>query len=332
MLSLLNTIFAKTPATGNDPGGSGEPASLPADKGNQGQGGALNSDAVQISRKEYQDLLSLKGYHTSFQSNVDKRITEYEQRIADYEEQLRQRGEVQSPPQKSALEQILEKASNNGNDNVFGDEGGNNIAFLTQALQALQSDVNSQLSSHNNEIQRLNKELQNTKNESLNASRTTQRKSNIDSAMNVKINKLMDENKISYDEAIDYAIAEEDVLAKYVQAQSADDNTIGTNYVDETLGAVRQLAKKMNELEKHKLTVEQAKAERESKIDALLEGDKKQPERIIIDMNKEQQRADYGLSQPMKGESKEDFLYRQIRERTEKLQSQHKAPVSTGFK
>jgi len=328
LFDLLNTVFCRTPAIGNDPDGSGEPASLPPNEGNQGQGGALNSDVVQISKKEYQDLLSQKGLLSAVHSRADRERDLYEKQIATYERQLSKPEAAQL--QASALEQLLEKASNNDDDNLFGD---NNTGFMKQAFQALQSDINTQLSGFQNEVQRLNEELQNTKNESLNASRTTRRKANIDSAMNEKIMRLMNDYNITRDEAIDYSIMEEDALAKYVQTQSADDNVIGQSYVDETLGAVRALGQKLNEFDTHKKTVERTKQERERKLNALIDGDTK-PDRVIVDINKTEQIKDYGWPQPMKGESQSDFLYRMARVETDKLQAQRKNnnPAPTGFK
>ena len=329
LLDLINTLFCRTPAAEGDSSASGAPASAPAGEGNRGQGGALNSDVVEISKKEYQDILSQLGYHKAFQSNVDKRIAEYEKQIEELRTALSQQN-GNKPPQKSALEQILERQGNNGDDDLLEDTQG--VNFMKQAFQALQSDLNSKLVGFQDEIKRLNSELENTRNENINASRTTTRKLNIDNAMNEKISRLMSEYNISRNDAIDYLLAEEDVLSKYTAAQSGDDNSIGSNYVDDTLGAVRDLAKRMNELETHKNETETKRKEREAKIDALLEGDKS-PSTIVVDLHQEDKRKDMGLTPQRDGEDFQAYISRQLREQTAKKQAERgRVSTATGFK
>ena len=329
---LLQILFAETPTSEPDSGGTSEPASSSTDKGTPAQGGA-SSDVMQLSKKEYADLVSAKGLLSSIHSQRDKERQQYEQNIQLLQAEV---DRVKTPSQPSALEQILAGASNTtdaSNDSFIDDVANVNVGFIKQVAQALQTDINTKLSAYNTEMQSLKEELKNSKTENILASRTLQRRANIDAAMNDKIAKLQSEYHISRQEAADFISAREKAIDTLQQLPQVDDAEIGGLYslVDDIIDGV---ADRKNKLALHKAEIEKAETDEKAKIKALLEGDKT-PDRtkIVLDLNKEKSVEDHDLTPIAKGESREEYAYRQIQEQLDKSLAKKKQFLSSaGFK
>ena len=313
MLSLLPLFFAKSPTAGADSGGTVGAATSSGTQGNPAQSGAI-SDVVQISKQEYANLLSAKGYLSSFQSGADKKFQQYETQVQSLQSEL-ERVKQEKPLQRtSQLEQLL---SQTGDENdIFSDGNG---AGLKQVVMALQSDIDAKLSARDAEIQRLNNDLQKTINNNIIASKTLNRKLNIDDAMNRKTEKLKEEYHISRDEAVEYLNAKEKIVAALEDLKQVSDETIGSSYVDLLDDIIDGVADKKNKLAEHKVAVEKAEQEKTEKIKALLEGDKK-PSRtqVTLNLTRQEDIQTHGLSPINKSETREEYAYRQLQEMLKK--------------